>query len=599
MELVKFEISNFRSIEFLEIKIEEVDKKRCLILLGKNEAGKSNILKAISAVFGKYNVSEKDQRKEKGGETIEDRECYIRAIFELNQEDFSEIYSIFLKKYKNTEIVSFQNGMSIEEFIAEVFYSIVVQINIASDQKPFIAYWVYKEKIQFKQNIILQENVFIESNDENQLFTSDKFEDILFKIIKEKWDLLSLYRCEKWEYKESFLLPKKVEIEAFKNNPDEYISLKKLFFLGGKTDIARSIDNAYKRDEGLINLLDNISKEATKAFKKAWRDLGDVNFSLTKDGDYIFIHIQDELKFSMEDRSDGFKHFVSMLLAFSEDNENDDCQKILLIDEPDTHLYPISIKNLRDELLKISQKHLVIYSTHSPYMIDDTAINQNSRHLIIEKKDGITSICNPSRKPNYTEDELLLRAIGCSIFERVKNKNIIFEGFNDYSLFKKHSRENDFNDYGAIYLSSITEISKIVPMIMLTGTKFCIVADADNASEDQRKKFEHNFPDYKDCWIGYNICGEQYRTLEDFYKRDFVKKIMIETYPNFCFDPKLSSIENIKKSIKNTYSETKEDEIKERIRIVKNLLVEKSEINNLQKYSTFLKELKAKMEQLS
>lgn len=596
MELTQIQISNFRSIQWMEINIEKINNQRCLILLGKNEAGKSNVLRAISAVFGKYDVSEKDQRKEKSGENIEDKNCYIRAIFELDQKDFSEIHSIFLERYKNAEIISLQNGMSIEEFIAEVFYSIVVRIDIASNKKPWMGYWTYGNEIHFKQNIVLQGNEFFENNnDENQSFTINNLIKILFEIIREKWDLLSLYRCEKWEHKESFLLPNKVEIEDFKNNPNGCIPLKKLFFLGGKTDIATAIDNAYKRDEGLINLLDNISKEATKAFKKAWRDLGDVSFSLTKDGDSILIHIQDELKFSMEDRSDGFKHFVSMLLAFSVENE-DDCKKILLIDEPDTHLYPISIKSLRDELLKIAQKHLVIYSTHSPYMIDDMAIGQDSRHLIIEKKKGITSIYNPDRKPNYTEDKLLLRAIGCNIFERVRNKNIIFEGYNDFCLFMKFKKDSVFKDYGAIYLTGISDIKNIAPMIMLTGTKFCVVADSDNTSKSHRKNFERDFPNYAECWLEYDEYKQQYKTLEDFFKQDYVKKVMLEEYSDVVFDAQKSTIENIEHIVKMSY-DSKEQK-KEKIRLIKNQLVDKAEAKDLQGYVDFLKKLEKKMRSL-
>lgn len=597
MELKKIQISNFRSIQWMEINIEKINNKRCLILLGKNEAGKSNILKAISAVFGRYDVSEKDQRKEKSGENISNEDCFIRAIFELSQEDFSEIYNIFLEKYKNTELISFQNGTNIKDFIAEVFCSVVIRIDIFSNKTPWMGYWVYKKEMHFNQNIILQGNEFLENdNDENQSFTINNLIDILFGIICEKWNLLSLYQCEKWEYKESFLLPKKVGIEAFKNNPDECIPLKKLFFLGGKADIAQAIDNAYKRDEGLINLLDNISKEATKAFKKTWKDLGDVSFSLTKDGDFIFIHIQDELKFSMEDRSDGFKHFVSMLLTFSADNGDNDCQKILLIDEPDTHLYPISAKSLRDELLRISEKHLVIYSTHSPYMIDNTAIYQDNRHLIIEKKKGITSIHNPSVKPNYTEDELLLRAIGCSVFERVKNKNILFEGYNDFCLFKKFGKPSMFNEYGAIYLTGISDVKNIVQTIMLAGAKFCVVADSDQTSKDHRKNFEKNFPDCIDYWLEYDEYKQQYITLEDFFRQDFIKQIMLETYSNVEFDAKKSAIKNIEHIVKKNYDS--KDQQEEQIRLVKNTLVDRAEEKNLQGYINFLKKLKEKLESL-
>jgi predicted ATP-dependent endonuclease of OLD family len=39
--------------------------------------------------------------------------------------------------------------------------------------------------------------------------------------------------------------------------------------------------------------------------------------------------------------------------------------KVILLDEPETHLHPSGQKYLRNELLKISENNLVIYATHS------------------------------------------------------------------------------------------------------------------------------------------------------------------------------------------------------------------------------------------
>ena len=58
MKLTRIEIKNFRSIKDAKISFDH----NCLILLGKNEAGKSNVLKAVAAVFGKYMLSNKDKR---------------------------------------------------------------------------------------------------------------------------------------------------------------------------------------------------------------------------------------------------------------------------------------------------------------------------------------------------------------------------------------------------------------------------------------------------------------------------------------------------------------------------------------------------------
>ena len=82
MQLDHFRIKNFRSIK--EAKISFLHN--CLILLGKNEAGKSNVLKALASLFELYTVSSRDRRKRIDNEKID--ECYVKAIFKLSSGDF-------------------------------------------------------------------------------------------------------------------------------------------------------------------------------------------------------------------------------------------------------------------------------------------------------------------------------------------------------------------------------------------------------------------------------------------------------------------------------------------------------------------------------
>jgi predicted ATP-dependent endonuclease of OLD family len=74
----------------------------------------------------------------------------------------------------------------------------------------------------------------------------------------------------------------------------------------------------------------------------------------------------DTYKFEVDKRSDGFKQFVSIILNLSIENETGVLNnKVILLDEPETHLHPSGQKYLRNELLKISENNLVIYATHS------------------------------------------------------------------------------------------------------------------------------------------------------------------------------------------------------------------------------------------
>lgn len=59
MQLKEIKIFNFRSIMDETIRFNH----NCMILVGKNEAGKSNSLKAVAAVFGKFKVKIETEEK--------------------------------------------------------------------------------------------------------------------------------------------------------------------------------------------------------------------------------------------------------------------------------------------------------------------------------------------------------------------------------------------------------------------------------------------------------------------------------------------------------------------------------------------------------
>ena len=161
MKLDRFEIKNFRSIKDMTINIEERNGKKCIILVGKNEAGKSNILKAISAVFNGYKVSIKDQRK-----TASDNdEYYIDAIFKLTEKEISDIKEKFIEEYHIESLDIFENNLSIASFIQETFSEMILTLSIKDNAKPRLIYCTYEE-LNDKYKV---SNLFYYSTDNRQI----------------------------------------------------------------------------------------------------------------------------------------------------------------------------------------------------------------------------------------------------------------------------------------------------------------------------------------------------------------------------------------------------------------------------------------------
>ncbi|WP_103624103.1 hypothetical protein [Campylobacter concisus] len=260
--------------------------------------------------------------------------------------------------------------------------------------------------------------------------------------------------------------------------------------------------------------------------------------------------------------------------------------RLILFDEPDAFLYPTSARFLKEELLKISEKAVVIYSTHSPFMIDNECIE---RHLVIERKDDISEIV-PQDKSPFQEDELLKRAIGSHIFESIQSKNIIFEGYMDYKIFKMLCNTNDFKNCGIVYMGGIKDVDMITTMMMLTGKKFLIISDSDETAKNKRKDFEKDFPDLKENWLEYDeVCDKsnKIKTLEDFYEVDYLSAKIKQYNGNYEYDKKKSSIDNIDKAVSQN---------KEKRQEIKNTLAANAKRGNIKKeYFDFIQKIKDKL----
>ena len=593
MKLDRFEIKNFRSIEDMKIDIKEKNGKKCLILVGKNEAGKSNILKALSAVFGQYRVSIKDQNK-----NASDNKYYVHAIFKLEENDFNVLETGLFEEYNIEDTNIFQNNLDIKDFIRKSFGEILLTIKIDDSEEPRLAYWNNKEldkEYKILDSVYYEQynKQIIVSSKENSIGSElliDDLKNIIFTNIKNYIiNIEELYNnMIFWEYNDQYLLPSSLNIEDFKNDPDICIPLKNIFYLNNIIDIEQDIENASKKDKGLHGFLEGISKEATKEFRKIWPDLNNIEFIIRKDGEEFDIRIKEKEFYSNEDRSDGFKRFIAILLMLSIESRTQEADnRLILFDEPDAFLYPTSARFLKEELLKISENSIVIYSTHSPFMIDNECIE---RHLIIERKDDISEIV-PQGKSQFQEDELLKRAIGSHIFESIQSKNIIFEGYTDYKVFKNTYKNKNFKDCGLVYMGGIKEVNTLTTMIMLTGKKFLIVSDSDETSKNKRKDFEKDFPDLKENWLEYDeVCDKsnKIKTLEDFYEVDYLSAKIKQYNENYEYDKKKSSIDNIDKAVSQD---------KEKRQEIKNALAINAKKENIKKeYFDFIKKIENKLD---
>jgi len=369
MKLLSIKIKNFRSIENLSFELNPLDDGSFTYgLVGVNEAGKSSILRALAIKEGVAVPTSKDF-KEKS------KDIEILFFYQLNNADiecFGDLLDI-----KNTAPDS---SLRINNILGNIV-TLSVSFSIDNPTLP-----VQK---------IIYTNRDLDANAENT-FLEEKLSSIILNAV---------HRSVLWTTDAKFLISHPIPLEEFSAAPEQTsIPLKNCFSLAGITDIQESISKIRGDSTEIEHLQEILGESVTAHIKTVWPDHPITITFLITDGAFHF-HVKDTGTISKaktaDQRSDGFKLFVSFLLTISAQDTNKELSNtILLLDEPETHLHPLAQEHLLSELIKITKNdrnNFAFFATHSNYMIDKNDLSRNYR--IIKSHDK-TKIEQLAKRPS-------------------------------------------------------------------------------------------------------------------------------------------------------------------------------------------------------
>ena len=581
MKLERVEIKNFRSIKEATIEFNP----SCRVLVGKNESGKSNILKALRLLDRNAPLG-KDDKREPSSNEKHIKDSYVEFAFTPGEGDaqkwLNAASSEILYKGSLPNISSADGKTTILVEIFSLFVPVLYRVNIGDRKKPVHAFHFVGSKFTYApqqgdewfkptehcpseifKNHLLTEDTLIHRSKLDEINTYDEGDEspvaedygrylfgdegLFQKITVKDWQsrfqkIISnalqelLPNVLFWDYRESELLPEKVDISSFRSDPNSCIPLKNMFLLYGieedeigdfvESDLIKGSRNRCR------NALNKIALATTTYFKSVWRgkEAQNIEFSLEYSNEQLITNIKEENLYRLDQRSDGFKRFVYFLLTLFLQAETDRLRNtLLLFDEPSIGLHPSSERDLRDELIKISDGNYLVYSTHSICMIDPDRID---RHYIVKRDDEnkeVTRIEHPEDSDLFDE-EVLLNALGYSVFEAINEKVIIFEGWRDKKLFyvarngASKTLKNKYENVGICHARGARNIKTVTSLIDLAKRKCLIVSDSDEPSKQEQTghKKEQGYGD----WRTYQDIDSTIEAItgEDFVKNNFIVK---------------------------------------------------------------------------
>lgn len=582
MNIESITIRNFKSIKD-EIIINP--KEKFNILLGLNGAGKSNVLQAIEILNG-WNSSYKYSDYINNELDDEKQNIFIKmTILDYSLSKNIEIVKQIITNSLHANIRQKAQIYSNSEFnsLKTKLVDSIIDVLKSKGEISFIFDKNQKDNVLYRSILVDNEKIlqifkaykeFLNSQQiqDNEIWVSINEDKIKIPFLIEN-NFEALIDIKFWKHEPKYLINDVYLKEFFSNPKEKSIALKNCLEFC-KKDPYKILDIC-KNSKGISSLQESMNKEINNFLELAWPDF----FNKKR---LYFLPSENKLSFSVkslinnvhlnaDEQSDGYKQFLSILFSIGFDKNLSNT--LLLIDEPEIHLHPSSVLQLRKMLKILTKKdNVLIAATHSIQMIDRSNLNEC---IFVEDNNGKTDI-NQEIISLKTMPNIIKQTFGVDIFSNFMfRKNVIFvEGNSDRIILKKllESKEIDFwifvcHGDNALYF--VQNIKEMYPIGYWEKNCFAIF-DSDESGKKLKQKTseilnKNNVFTLDELLI--DLSDLPCQSIEALYdeqmyneflvqkgktkKKDEIKKIKIEFAENFVDKHKNDSFNEKTKSFLN------------------------------------------------
>lgn len=303
----------------------------------------------------------------------------------------------------------------------------------------------------------------------------------------------------------------KVLFDFVKLNPKEVLELG--------MDPRRIVEDAYGRtsekkpSEEEINkateqkaartiLLNSASSKLTTEFKEWWKQ-GEYRFRLQADGEFFKIWVSDDKRseeIELERRSTGLQWFLSFFLVFLVESQEAHKGAILLLDEAGLSLHPLAQKDLIAFFENLSKTNQIIYTTHSPFLVDTSNIDRAK--VVYSDSDGLTVVSSNLRASDDKLNEKSIYAVHAALGLSVSDillqgcQPIIVEGPSDQNYLNaikiyliRNQKYHPTRELIFIPSGGVRGVSGVVSIVSgKEGNLPFVILDSDKSGVDAKKK---------------------------------------------------------------------------------------------------------------
>ena len=440
MNITRAKVTNYRSID----DSGWVSLDNVTTLVGKNESGKTAFLQAlrrlnpVGGANGNFDIMDYPRkgyvRYKKRHET--DPETVVQAEFKLTREEMSELESRFGPGVlRSPKVIASKNYMNQRSWEVDIDEEAVIRHVIDSANLPDEIHQFVGDTTKWDDLYTRLQGIEVKPTAVQMLLSelTKRFNnDLRQQIVLEH---LERYLPEFVYFDNYSTMRGRISIQDIKERrfePDELDESDRTF-LALLSLVGADLDDLERQQsfEYLKAELESASIGISDEIFEFWRQNTQlrVEFDISQAnpndppplnaGPILHVRIWNDrhrVSVPFDERSKGFVWFFSFLVYFSEIEEMQNGHMVLLLDEPGLNLHAMAQYDfLRFIDERLAPKHQVVYTTHSPFMIN---LNNLPSVRTVEDMDNYGTVITDDVLQNSSETVFPLQtALGYQMAE--------------------------------------------------------------------------------------------------------------------------------------------------------------------------------------
>lgn len=271
------------------------------------------------------------------------------------------------------------------------------------------------------------------------------------------------------------------------------------------------IKSAHEMESQLVKRLE---PNLTKALNKYIPEISNVSFTPTLNdidfkpiSNFNLLKLNDSYESTLDEKGNGVQSLATISLTLASNPYT-----LVAIDEPETHLHPGAVRELKKKILELSQKSQVILATHSPVLINRS---KPSANILVE---------NNTATPAHSMRQIR-ESLGVELSDNLSNAELVLlvEGDNDEKVLTSYlSQKSDIIktglEQGKFAICSTGGTSHMLPLGTFYNQSLCrpiFVLDNDQAGISMAKKIKEGMDCPDESIFMTIVKGKKETELED------------------------------------------------------------------------------------